>query len=114
MQRVKLTTSKGDIVIELDAAEALRVEGDARMDEGGLEGLAALIVSDMILYNGDEILGAASVAEAKKAVADDLEVARDLLEQVAKARGEAPPSSDLAGEAFARLMRELGRDGGRP
>jgi DNA-binding response OmpR family regulator len=95
--------------MHLDAAEALRVEGDARMTQHDDTALAKLIVADMVLYNGDRILGAPDANAAASAVAADLEVARDLFGHVARARGKGPAHGDPIGDAFAELMSALGR-----
>jgi len=98
------------------AAIALRDEGDARLDACAGADLAQRIVADVVLYNGDRILGAADVETAAAAVADDLEVARQLFAQMMRARGEAQGGGDPIGAAFRELMRALGRrsasDGG--
>jgi CheY-like chemotaxis protein len=91
------------------AAIALRDEGDARLDACGAAGLAQRIVADVVLYNGDRILGAADVETAAAAVADDLEVARQLFGHMVRARGEATDGTDPIGVAFRELMRALGR-----
>jgi hypothetical protein len=93
-----------------DAAIALRDEGDARLDAVGGTGLAQRIVADVVLYNGDRILGAPDVESATAAVADDLEVARQLFGQVVRARGETTGGGDPIGAAFRELMRALGRN----
>jgi CheY-like chemotaxis protein len=93
--------------MHLDAAEALRVEGDARMTQHDDAALAKLIVADMVLYNGDRILGAPDARAAAAAVADDLDIARELFGHVARSRGNAP--GDPIGVAFEQLMTALGR-----
>ncbi len=91
------------------AREALRVEGDTRMAETDEQTLASLIVADMVLYNGDAIFAAASLAQAAEAVAADLDIARELYAQVERAEGRAAPDGDPVGEAFATLMVAMGR-----
>jgi hypothetical protein len=93
---------------ENEAARALKDEGDARMNLHDADSLASLIVADVILYNGDRILGATDLAQAEAAVADDLEIARDLMEQVARAAGSAS-TGDSIGRAFRSLMAAMGR-----
>ena len=93
---------------ESDVARALKHEGDARMDEHDNDALASLIVADVILYNGDRILGANDLAQAEAAVADDLEIARDLMAQVARAAG-SDAADDSIGRAFRVLMAAMGR-----
>ena len=97
--------------VQDETAEVLRSEGDRRMGESDPDGLASVIVADMVLYNGDRILGASDVRAAEAAVAEDLEMARELFAQAA--RGSAPDGSDPIGEAFHRLMRAMGRPDGR-
>lgn len=94
------------------AREALRVEGDARMTElaeARDHGLANLIVADMVLYNGDAISAAGSLQEAARAVASDLDIARELYAQVEHAEGRPTSSGDPVGQAFANLMITMGR-----
>jgi CheY-like chemotaxis protein len=97
---------------EAEAREALRVEGDARMEEPQAEKrrLAELIVADMVLYNGDSIHLARDLAEAEAAVSPDLDIARQLFAQVVRAEGGQVPG-DPIGEAFASLMGAMGRGG---
>lgn len=91
------------------AREALRVEGDTRMQETDDHALASLIVADMVLYNGDAISAAGSLAEAERAVATDLAIARELYAQVERAEGRTHPHADPVGDAFAALMHTMGR-----
>jgi len=111
---VKLRRLLGLPVREPDDAEvrgaaiALRDEGDTRFDLHPEAELAQVIVADVVLYNGDRILGAADVDAAAAAVADDLDVARHLFEQVVRGRG-SQVQGDPIGEAFSQLMRALGR-----
>ncbi|HWB73464.1 MAG TPA: hypothetical protein VG755_00885, partial [Nannocystaceae bacterium] len=95
--------------MHLDAAEALRVEGDTRMTQHDDAALAKLIVADMVLYNGDRILGASDAGAAATAVAADLAVARELFGHVLRGRGGAASLGDPIGVAFAELMAALGR-----
>jgi CheY-like chemotaxis protein len=97
---------------EAEAREALRVEGDTRMEEPQADQrrLASLIVADMVLYNGDAIHDALDLAEAEAAVAPDLDIARQLFAQVVRAEGGQVPG-DPIGEAFASLMGAMGRGG---
>lgn len=97
---------------EAEAREALRVEGDTRMEEPQADQrrLASLIVADMVLYNGDAIHHAIDLAEAEAAVAPDLDIARQLFAQVVRAEGGQVPG-DPIGEAFAALMGAMGRGG---
>jgi DNA-binding response OmpR family regulator len=91
------------------AHHALAVEGDSRMSEQDRDSLASLIVADMVLYNGDRIFGAPDLAAAEAAVADDLAIARELMDQVARAGGGAAQKPDPIGRAFRSLMQALGR-----
>lgn len=97
---------------EAEAREALRVEGDTRMEdpEADKRRLAELIVADMVLYNGDAIHDARDLAEAESAVGPDLDIARQLFAQVVRAEGGQVPG-DPIGEAFASLMGAMGRGG---
>lgn len=98
--------------LEDEAREALRVEGDTRMEEplSDQRRLASLIVADMVLYNGDAIHHALDLAEAEAAVGPDLDIARQLFAQVVRAEGGQVPG-DPIGEAFASLMGAMGRGG---
>jgi DNA-binding response OmpR family regulator len=102
-----------DEVAPAEAREAARVElreeGDSRMQPDDSARLASLIVADMVLYNGDRIIGAHDFAAAKSAIADDLDIARDLFAQARQAEGASALPGDPIGDAFRRLMAELGR-----
>jgi CheY-like chemotaxis protein len=98
--------------VQDQTAQALLHEGDSRMGESDPLGLASLIVADMVLYNGDRILAAADVAAAEGAIAEDLEIARDLFGQAVRSGGGALPVGDPIGAAFRQLMAALGRPGG--
>lgn len=95
---------------EAEAREALRVEGDTRMDEPHADHrrLASLIVADMVLYNGEALQRTQNLSSAKSAVAPDLDIARQLYAQVLHAEGGRVPG-DPIGEAFAELMGAMGR-----
>ncbi len=97
---------------EAEAREALREEGDTRLEDpqGDRERLASLIVADMVLYNGDSIHNATDLAGATAAVRPDLEIARALFAQVVHAEG-TPVPGDPIGEAFTALMAAMGRGG---
>jgi CheY-like chemotaxis protein len=95
--------------LEEQAHLALEVEGDSRMSEQDRDSLASLIVADMVLYNGDRIFGAPDLAAAEAAVADDLAIARELMDQVARAGGGAAQQPDPIGRAFRSLMHAMGR-----
>jgi len=99
---------------ETRAARVLRAEGESRLRKYDPQRMAASIVADVVLYNGEAILGASDIADARRSVDDDLSVARDLLAQLAEVAGEPLPGGDPVGEAFERIMRELGRGGSMP
>ncbi len=93
----------------LDAGEALRREGDLRLSEqAAAADLARLIVADVILYNGDRIVGAEDLDTAERAIASDLASARELFVQLARPAAAAA-AGDPIGAAFEDLMRALGR-----
>ena len=116
---------------QAEAREQLRVEGDARMQPADQERLASLIVADMILYNGDALHAATDLRSAERAVAADLQIARDMFAQILRSEpagrggavsGSVPtpradpmadPMADPIGDAFARLLGALGRGEGR-
>ena len=98
--------------MHLDAGEELRVIGDGRMDEHGDDELAKIIVADVVLYNGDRILGTTDAATAARSLAEDLTAARELFASVSRSRSSAP--GDPIGRAFADLMAALGRAGSPP
>ncbi|NVB42178.1 response regulator [Pseudenhygromyxa sp. WMMC2535] len=87
---------------------SLRDRGDARLLEQSPRGLAALIVADLLLYNGDRVTDASSVDEAWAAVSEDLEDARKLFELL---RPEATGAGELIADAFRELVASL--DGAR-
>lgn len=95
-----------------EVKQALRDEGDTRLQHRDAEGLATLIVADVVLYNGDAIVGARDFESATAAVGEDLEIARALYGQVAKAAGWDELEGDPVGAAFGELMRVMGRTGG--
>jgi DNA-binding response OmpR family regulator len=101
------------IDMHLDAGEELRVIGDGRMTEHGDAELAKLIVADVVLYNGDRLLGAVDVTTAEQALAQDLAAARELFASVARGtaarQGTPAPGRDAISLAFAELMAALGR-----
>ena len=77
--------------------------GDNHLLEQTPHGLALLIVSDLLLYNGDRVTEAESVEEASAALASDLDSARALFDQVRPESAEG----DLIGEAFRELVASL-------
>jgi CheY-like chemotaxis protein len=95
-----------------EARQQLRNEGDARMEPTDHDRLAALIVADVILYNGDVLHAASDLPSAEAAVASDLAIARELFEQILHSEGAPVPAHDPIHAAFARLVGALGRSGG--
>ena len=91
-----------------DVLRTINERGDSRLSEQTPQGLAQLIVSDLLLYNGDRITEAESVEEALEAVAEDLDGARNLFEQVRPGASEG----DLIGETFRELVASLDGSGG--
>ncbi len=107
------------------ATQAVCDEADARMEGQDVGNLASLIVADLVLYNGDRIARTQTLQDARAALVDDLEIARDLMRQVravgpersgdtkaASPRPEPPVTTDATDPidaAFADLMRSLGR-----
>lgn len=65
--------------------------------------LAELIVADVILYAGDRLVATDTPAEARDALAADLDAARETYRGVAG----TPEGRDPIGEAFDELMRTL-------
>lgn len=65
--------------------------------------LATLIVADMILYSGDRLLAADTPAEAREALAAELDAARAMHRSVAGGAANRDP----IGEAFDELLRNL-------
>ncbi len=94
------------------AREQLREEGDRRMIPTNQTRLASLIVADLILYNGDALHEATSLAAARRAMAADLEIARELFEQILRGEGDAQPSGRPIDDAFETLVTALGRGQG--
>ncbi len=94
---------------EREATAAVLDIADARMQDEPSEDLAALIIADVVLYNGDRIAPTKTLAEARTALADDLAVATDLLRQVQQARSETVDAASAIEAAFTRLMRSMGR-----
>lgn len=100
-----------DDAAEQETTDAVTEVADARFDDEDPEQLATLIIADVVLYNGDRLAETATVDEARSALRDDLEVARDLLRQVFAARGHRTPAhADAAvDDAFEGLMTSMGR-----
>ncbi len=98
-----------DSAAEDEATEAVYEVADARMQDESAEDLATLIVADVVLYNGDRIADTSTVSEARRALSEDLEVARDLLKQVFAARGDATDATAALERSFTALMHTMGR-----
>jgi CheY-like chemotaxis protein len=93
------------------AYEKLRIEGDSRMKVETPGALASLIVADVLLYNGDSIAEAASLEEARLAVADDLEAAHRLFAQVDPTAHGAELIDDAFRSMFGAIPEEVLADG---
>jgi len=92
---------------EARANAVVQAEGDARLGRESPRELAALIVADVVLYNGDRIAQTRSLGEARAALRDDLSVAADLLRHVHDGREYEAIASVEA--AFTALMHTMGR-----
>ncbi len=108
-QRLRKHLGMGELYAQQEGFQAvlegLRDRADDRLGRQTPEGLAALIVADLLLYNGDHVSDADSVDEAYAAVAGDLAEARELFAGIDP---EAASSDrDLIGESFRRLVRGL-------
>lgn len=99
----------GDSRAQSAATEAVFEIADARMEDQSTDELASLIVADVVLYNGDRIADTSTVSEARAALSEDLEVARDLLKQVYAARGDAADPDAALERSFGALMHTMGR-----
>jgi DNA-binding response OmpR family regulator len=97
--------------VEGEAAAALRAEGDSRLEEHHERDLARLLVSDVLLYNGDALASTVTEDEARALVREDLEVAAELMRQMAQAQGAPPPHGAAIADAFTESWRGL-RAGG--
>ncbi len=121
---LRLPTPPRDDEAEREATRAVLAESDARMTErierpggpggpGGpgriIEDLAALIVADVVLYNGDRLAEASTLPAARAALRDDLEVARDLLRQVYASARRTEDADVAVEQAFTTLMSSMGR-----
>ena len=93
------------------AVEAVRsdleADGDGRLEDQAPDRLAEIVAADVALYNGQELSGVDSVEEAARLLKDDLEIARDLFEQVCRAEGRELPEGDPVGEGFVKVFRGL-------
>ncbi len=106
---LRIDLPPADTATEDEATETFYEIADARMDDQSSEDLASLIVADVVLYNGDRIADTSTVAEARAALSEDLEVARDLLKQVFVARGDDADADAALERSFSALMRTMGR-----
>ena len=92
-----------------EAYTVFKAEGDTRLAISSIRDparLASLIVSDMVLYNGDAVANAGSLAEVVSALDGDLGGARAMF---AELRGEAEPSVGAADghDHLAEALREV-------
>ncbi|MGH1343305.1 MAG: response regulator [Nannocystales bacterium] len=92
-----------------ESAEAVYEIAEDHMDDQSSDELASLIVGDVVLYNGESIAGTSTLSEARAALADDLEVARDLLRQVYASRGDDTDAAAALERSFRNLMHTMGR-----
>lgn len=104
-------------MLEAEAVLAtLQAEGDQRLFDAAPQDsdtapssaarsarLAELIVADVILYSGDRLVATDTPAEARAAVAGELDAARELFRSVAGGASEGDP----VGAAFDDLFRNL-------
>lgn len=90
-----------------EALVAIDEAGDSHLADLSPRGLAVLIVSDLLLYNGDRISDAESVEDAFAAVSTDLDGARALFGQVRPEFIEGDP----VGVAFRELVASLDAKG---
>jgi DNA-binding response OmpR family regulator len=104
------TAADADREAQRRSWEEMSREGDRRFGNEAADRLAELIVADLLLYNGDAILAAATPEAAAAAVADDLAVARELHEQVCHAEGGAPEAGAVD-RAFRSWMERMGKRG---
>jgi DNA-binding response OmpR family regulator len=108
-QHLGLPASKPALVAQDEAREQLRVEGDRRMEPADAGRLAALIVADLILYNGDALHAATSFEAAQRALSADLAIARELYVQVQRGEGDANADGTPIDDALRTLVAALGR-----
>lgn len=108
---LRIEIPREDTAAQDEATEAVYEIADARMDDQSSDDLASLIVADVVLYNGDRIADTTTVSEARAALTEDLEVARDLLKQVFAARGDDTDADAAIERSFSALMHTMGRRG---
>ncbi len=108
---LRIDTPPTDAVAEAEAeaTEAVYEIADARMDDQSADEIAALIVADVVLYNGDRLAEASTLSQARAALSEDLDVAGDLLRQVYLARGQAIDADAALERSFCALMHSMGR-----
>jgi hypothetical protein len=102
-----LSAPRRDDDAELETTRAVLAEADARLQEH--EDLAALIVADVVLYNGDRLAQTSTLPAARAALRDDLDVARDLVRQVYASADRRDDADTAVERAFANLMNSMGR-----
>jgi DNA-binding response OmpR family regulator len=106
---LRIHTPPTDAEAEAEATEAVYEIADARMDDQSADEIAALIVADVVLYNGDRLAEASTLSQARAALSEDLDVAGDLLRQVYVARGQTIDAEAALERSFSALMHSMGR-----
>jgi CheY-like chemotaxis protein len=84
--------------------DALEAEGDSRLAPHPAERLAALIASDVVLYNGDAVARASDGDALWQTLQPDLDGARALFLDVRRRGGVADEGRDFIGEALRVLL----------
>ncbi len=92
---------------ERETTRAVLAEADVRLQAH--PDLAALIVADVVLYNGDRLAETTTLSAARAALRDDLDVARDLVRQVYASARRGDDADTAVEQAFATLMGSMGR-----
>jgi DNA-binding response OmpR family regulator len=83
--------------------DALEAEGDSRLTPHPAERLAALIVSDVVLYNGDAAARASDANELWRILDADIAGARVLFRDVRRRGGIEDDERDFIAEAFQAI-----------
>lgn len=89
------------------AADTLREEGDQRLAVHDPSRRAALIIADLVLYNGDVLTSGLSFDEVEAKLLADLEGARTLFAAFEPVEGGP---ADPVGAAFEDMMSRLARE----
>ncbi len=111
LARLLQLPSQSDDAAEQEATAAVHEVADARLHDQEAGSLASLIVADVVLYNGDRIAETTTLEEARRALAEDLDVAVDLMRQIHgphRPAGREDPKREIQ-RAFDALMRSMGR-----